>query len=399
MSVSDFAAVAVVVAAALLFALVAVGVAAVRAFADRAPMSAAKVWPQHPRVAIGVSMVDIGRTAGRGAAPSELSLQAIAGSARKAPLAEEPFLVRGITAQLAGNPALAERAFRAARLRAPREPAPRYFLAQQLLFTGRSGEGLREIATLARLVPNGTSSLAPTLAGYARTPGAIPQLRPLFRKEPQLAGAVLALLARDAANADIVLSLADVKPAGESAAPEWSRLLIDRLVAGGQYARAYRIWRTVAGARAPRAAIFDAGFRGSPAPPPFNWTLASGDVGIAEAAGDGALRIYFHGRESGTLASQLLLLDPGEYSLSMHVSVREAGTGALAWRVTCAPSGRQLLDQPIDNAGGGNIVQSTFTVPGSECGAQHLQLRGTAQDLGRPAEVIVSRLTLRRSGP
>ena len=342
-------------------------------------------------------MEEIGRAAALGRAPADDSVEAIASAARKAPLAEEPFLVRGITAQLAGDANLAERAFRAARVRAPREPAPRYFLAQQLLFAGRAREGLQEIATLARLVPSGAASLAPILATYARTPGALPLLRALFRAEPQLGQAVLARMAAETANADIILSLADAPVAADEPVPEWARLLIERLVADGQYARAHRLWLALDGSPAPNGGIFDPEFRGSQSPPPFNWTFASGEIGIVEPAGDGTLRILFHGRQSGALAGQMLLLQPGDYTLSLRTTGGTGPPGTLRWLLTCMPEKRNLLEMSLDNSSQGGQVQAKLEVPATGCPAQMLQLLGHASDTAQPVDLTISGLTLRRS--
>ena len=388
---------ALVALLALMLAFVAVRAAAVKAFADRAPAAAAKLWPSHPRVAIGIAMEDIGRAAARSEAPAASSIDAIAAAARKAPLAEEPFLVLGIKAQLSGNAALAERSFLAARARAPREPATRYFLAQQLLTMGRSDQGLKEIATLARLMPSGMGSLVPTLAAYAGTPGAIPHLRVLFRTEPKLGELVLTRLAQDAANTDLVLALAEAPSAG-GPTPAWARLLIHHLADDGQYARSHRLWRSVVGSSSADSAIFDSEFRGSEAPAPFNWTFASGGVGLAEPSGDGALKVLFHGSESGALASQLLLLRPGDYIFSLRVTGGSGRRGPLGWQLTCMPEKNSLLDLPLDRASPDGEVQARFRVPATGCPAQQLQLRGTAPDISRPVDLAINGVTLRRAG-
>ena len=92
----------------------------------------------------------------------------------KAPLAPEPFLVRGVQAQLSGEQQLALRSFLAARQRNPRGIAARYFLADHYLKVGETGPGLNEISALARLVPQSLPTVAPYLAAYAKTPSAAP---------------------------------------------------------------------------------------------------------------------------------------------------------------------------------------------------------------------------------
>ena len=111
-------------------------------------------------------------------------------------------------AQLAGDPTVARAAFAAAQRRDPRSLPARYFLAEM-----RSGKvmpsGLRQIVTLARLAPYGASSLAPYLAAYAIDRSTWPQLRIVLRENPELAAATLQSLAKDPANADVILAFAD----------------------------------------------------------------------------------------------------------------------------------------------------------------------------------------------
>ena len=386
---------AAVVLLTLLIGFVAVRSAGVKALADSAPFAAARFWPSHPSVTIGTAMQGIARAAAKSESPPAHDLQVIALAARKAPLAPEPYLVHGISAQIAGERRLAEQAFRAAEFRAPREPAPRYLLAQHYLTEGRSVEGLREIAVLARLIPTGSVSLAPTLAAFAQSPGAIPQLRALFRTEPVLAQVVLAELAKRASNADLVLALAQPRPAGEEGIPTWALRLIHSLVADGQYAKAHRLWAATAGIETPAGSLYDPGFRGSSAPPPFNWSFESRGAGIAEPAGGGSLRVLYYGRENGVLARQLLLLRPGRYVLEFRVSGGGGSRESLGWSLICMPGRQPLLTLPLDR-GQGDLVRAGFQVPERECEAQQLQLQGTSQDVVRQIDLSISELSLKR---
>ena len=363
--------------------------AVVQSFAGPNPARAAAAWPGHPSVLLSKGLTEIGVAATRRQPPPPGALADISRAAALAPLSHDPLLVRGITAQQAGDVQLAERAFLAARQRAPREPAPRYFLAQLYLTSGRGGEGLRELATLARLLPHGPASVAPSLAEYARTSGDVSNLRATFRDHPVLEDAVLTELAKDAANADLAVRLASRLQTNDGKAPDWVRGLLPRLVEAGQFEKAHRLWAIVSG-ETPLGAVFDPAFRGSSAPPPFNWTLRSDSTGFAETGNNGGLHVYFYGREDSVLASQLVRLSPGRYRMAMKVSGNPGGM--LRWSLTCLPARTELLDLSL-GAAASSAPAADFSVDPA-CSAQALELRGSAGETVKEADITISGLTV-----
>src|SRR5687768_10655767 len=194
----------VVAFAAVLIAAQAIRSAAVEALAERAPATAARVWPGHPDVRLLLGLTEIARATSARRPVDPAVIGAIYDAGRIAPLAPEPFLVRGVQAQLAGDPQLAVQAFSAAKWRDPRSLPARYFLADHYFRAGDARNGLAQVAVLARLVPTAAGQLAPYLASYARDRRNWPQLRALFRANRDLKGATLAALAAEASNADLV---------------------------------------------------------------------------------------------------------------------------------------------------------------------------------------------------
>jgi len=368
--------------------------AAVIQYAETKPEVAARLWPSHPASKLWLGLTEIGHSAGRGAPVGQSTLDLVWDAAGKAPLAPEPFLVRGVQAQLAGNQAVAEAAFAAAKLRDGRSIPARYFLAEQYFRNGDAPSGLREISVLARMVPNGVTSLAPYIATYAKDPRNRMHLQALFRSDPMLEQAALTTLATDPRNAALILGLATPS----ATAPQWAGTLVQSLVAARQYDEAYRVWAGSAHIQ-PDAdrAVFDAEFAGSDAPPPFNWTLTSSTVGLAERQPGGRLHAIFYGQEDGILARQLLLLKPGRYRLAMRISGDPARASTLAWNLTCADAKTQLVALPLsDQKRAASGV--TFDVPAT-CAAQSLELAGSAPEVAQQADVIVSGLTLKREQP
>lgn len=368
---------------------------AVRAMTFVAPsnhplQALANVFASHPDALTDRAMGEIGTAAARGETVPPTAQLAIAAVARKAPLAPDPFLVEGTIAEMAAEPTRAERLFLAARDRNPRSQGARYFLADRYLKTNRILPGLIEMGVLARLSERAAQPLIPALAAYARTPGAVAQLRRYFVHAPATRDRTLALLAADARNAPLILSLAP--EALDGAAPaEWHANLVRSLVVAGDYAGADALWRRIAGV-ANRGLLFNPQFRSSEAPPPFNWQFSSGTSGVAEPSGSGGLDIIYYGRDEITLATQLLRLDPGRFRLAMRVEGSSRASG-LAWNILCVPSNGALLRLPLGTSGKGGFG-GAFAVPATGCPAQVLELRGRPSESSQTAQLTIFDLKL-----
>lgn len=378
---------------ALLAAVQVVRTAVVARYAATSPTLAARIWPSHPSVELWLGLTEIGSAMNKRQPVPPTVVERIMDAAKKAPLAPQPFLVRGVQAQIAGDEKLAERAFQAARLRDGRSVPARYFLAEHYFRAGDASAGLREIAILARRVPTGVASLAPYVAAFAKDPRQRVRLKALFRSDPQLEDAALQTLAGDPKNADLILSLADLGRFRDRA-PPWSVPLLSGLVRDGQYGKAHDVWLRVARIRpAPGTLIFDPAFVDERTPPPFNWDLTSSTIGLAERQSGGRLHVLFYGQEDGPLARQLLLLPPGAYRLSMQVSGDAARAKSLVWSLTCANSNATLMRSPLDAAAAAKGWP--FAVP-PNCLAQKLELLGVAPDLPEQVDLTIGRLRLTR---
>jgi tetratricopeptide (TPR) repeat protein len=319
-----------VVVTGFLLAVLVVRTAAVADEASRATL-ALRLWPSHPAVLVDRTMSEIGTRAAHGQSLTPAILNQVDQIAAKAPLAPEPFLIKGALAQIDQDQAQAERLFTAARARDPRSVAARYFLADRYLRSGRTGQALAEIATLSELFPQGMAGFGPALANFAQTPGAVPQLRRLFRSSPRMEPVVLSTLANDSRNANLTLALWGRRSSrSDPAAAEWQAKLINKLVEQGQFASAYAIWRQVTGMSDNHGALFNPGFAKSSVPPPFNWTLATAG-GVVEPTSGKRLQVIYFGRNDAVLAEQLLLLAPGAYRLNMTISDPPGEGGEIAW--------------------------------------------------------------------
>lgn len=326
--------------------------------------------------------------------PSPQILRQVEEIAVKTPLAPEPFLIKGALAQAAGRQEQAARLFSEARNRDPRSDAARYFLADYYFRSRRTEQALIEMAAFARLVPNGSTQFAPALAAFAKSPGAIPQLRMLFRRSPEFEPAVLAELAADAGNADLILALAGpIAASPREPAPPWQSRIVGELVAKGQFAKALEVWQRLSGERHGGGAIFNPTFKPSAAPPPFNWTFGTAG-GVAEPA-NGRLRVIYYGRQDAVLAQQLLLLPPGRYHLAMTVTGQSAGRESLLWTMTCLPQGNRIFSLPLKAVSGAQ--GGSFPVPGN-CPAQRLELTGLLGEFPQSVDIEIGNLRLTKAG-
>ncbi len=375
--------IAVVAVAAALLVLQVIRTAAV-ADRDEHPGLATALWPSHPAVLTDQSLLAIASTAARGKSVSEATRRDVRRIAAKAPLSPDPFLIEGAIAQTQGRGQAAESLLLTARSRDPRSRGARFLLADRYLSTGRVTAALIEMKALVSLQSRGMEVFVPALSAYARSAGAVPALKAFFVKYPGVESSVLSILSIDADNADLVLALANApRPY-----PDWHTTLISALVARGRYAQAYSTWRQLSGLR-PAPGLFNAGFADIAAPPPFNWAFPETSEGVAEPDGKGGIDVLYYGRANATLASQLMLLNPGSYRLAMKIDNASGEAAAVHWALRCANQDRVLADLPLTIGTPG----AAFDVPAG-CDAQWLELHGVAADMPQTTELTIHALRL-----
>ena len=381
----------IVIAVALLLAVQVVRDAAVEALAPLHPASAAKVWATHPAVEISLGMTQIGTAARERKSIDPRTFAMIADAAAKSPLAPEPFLVRGVQAQTNGDAKVAGRAFVAAQKRDPRSLPAAYFLADYYARSGQALQGLQQIAVLARLSPGGITTVAPFIATYAKDRANWPAMRALFESQEGLENSVLSVLARDPANTDAILAVAD--PNHRQPDSPWLPTLLGSLVANGDYQRAHALWSSIGGARA-GGLIYDPGFSSPDPPPPFNWSFATATTGLAERQPGNRLHAIFYGNDDGVLASELVLLPPGTYRVMMQIVGQPVHPEALSWSIRCDKSQESISSIAIADAAS---RRWTFQVP-TNCPAQWLELSGRSGDIAQQSEVTITGFKLTRAG-
>jgi hypothetical protein len=382
----------IVIVIALLLAAQVVRNAAVTALATLHPGIAAKFWAGHPSVEISLGLAEIGRDARARKSVDQRTFAMIRDAAVKSPLSPEPFLVRGVQAQMAGDAEAAKSAFLAAQSRDPRSLPAAYFLADYYFRAGKALPGLEQTVLLARLSPGGPSAVAPFVAAYAQNPSNWSQMRTLFRSQPAIEDQVLAVLAHDPRNVDAVLAIVD--PAHRAPDSAWLPVLLQSLVSSGDYQRARAIWGSIGGGHPGDQLLYDATFSSPLPPPPFNWSLASSTLGLAERQPGKRLHVIFYGNEDGVLASELVLLPAGTYQLKMQVVGAPVHPESLRWSIRCDKSQEPVASVGLQQAASGGW---SFQVP-ANCPAQWLELSGRSEDIAQQSDVTITGLSLTRTG-
>lgn len=352
------------------------------------PERAVAAWSAHPdaRFAAGMRAIEAATQAGR---PVDHSLtDSLIEAARRAPLSPEPFLVRGLVLQEVGDEAEAGAAFMAAEQRDPRSVAAHFFLADHFARSGRIGRSLTELGRVIRLVPGSSGQLAPRIAASLKSVGGVEGVRALVADNPQLRDDLLIALATDASNADIIASLA--VPAQRQS---WRPVLVNSLIAAGDYHRAFTLWARDNGVVG-QPLLIDPRFS-LDAKPPFGWEMSSGPAGAVEPADGGGLHLIYYRRQPMVAASQIMILPSGRYLLSFSVTAVSGERARAQWRIVCLPGERIIASVGLDAGRPGTRVRAAFDIPGG-CSAQRLQLIGAPADSPQTLDAIVRDLTVTR---
>ncbi|PSJ41736.1 hypothetical protein C7I55_05480 [Sphingomonas deserti] len=362
------------------------------------PLAAARLTGDEPEVKIANSLLEFRVRGGR---VSPANRNAALAALADYPIAEEPFLLAAVDAIANGQGARGERLLIEARRRNPRSRLTRLLLLDRFMRSGRTADATLEISALNSLVPRAGEVLVPELARMAADPQQQQTVKTVLMRDPKLLGLVLARLAANGADPDVILSLAgEGGRAGTVAQGDWQNVLIAERVKRGDVMRAYRLWQAFGGA-APSAsnAVYDGAFQGRRGYPPFNWTLTSSAAGVAERSPAGGLEVTYYGRMNTDLASQLLLLQPGKYQLRFKAEGDVSGDASkLIWSVRCNDTKAILLELQIPKINATpRVISGNFDVP-SGCVSQWLGLAGSSAEFPSEQNVVIRDVQVTRAG-
>jgi hypothetical protein len=336
----------------------------------------------------------------RGGVVSASTKRAAFAALEGVPLAEEPFVLAAVDALVKNEPAEAQRLLAEARRRKPRSALTRLLLLDRYLRAGDINNAAGEISALSGLLPQANEVLVGELARLAQDPKTSKALETALQRNPQFRDPLLERLASNKVNPDLILSFArSVPKSRRTPGPAaWEGKLLGVLVERNEVGRAYDLWRTFSAPNAPetKAGIYDERFQGLPGTAPFNWDFPASPAGVAERTKDRMLQVEYYGRDNAELASQLLLLPPGPYRLSVRVEGDAEGQGSkLSWKIGCHPGNARLLDLVMAKVSySPRVLAGNFTVPAGGCAAQWLKLVGTAGEFPKAQHVTISGIRL-----
>lgn len=315
-----------------------------------------------------------------------------------APLDARAFLVLGHQQLLDRQPGRAVRTLEAARRLDPRQRLVHLLLLDRYLRTARYVDAATEFSLLSKLLSGTQAPIAAAMAQMSVTPETRAAVRRTLATDPDLERSVLVALARSTVAPATIWSLAT--PAARvdaGSGNSWGPALVNRLVQQGRFGTARAVWQHIYRLPADAVAtpVFNGQFANAAATPPFNWTLTQGSLGAADLRAN-SLNIDYYGRDTGELASQLLVLTPGRYVFTSTVDPGKTdGALRLFWTIACATGNKAaVMNLPVAPAARPRRLNGAFAVPAS-CPAQTLSLRAEAGDLPVPAALTLRDVAIR----
>jgi len=327
-------------------------------------------------------------------------LVAVQHAAMAAPLDARGYLILGHQQLLDAMPQRALATLEAGQRLDPRHRLIHLLLLDRYLRTARYANAATQFSVLARLMGGAQPAIATAMAQMIVTPETRDAVRRTLRTDPGLERAVLVSLARSNTSPATVFELASpIARAEARQTNSWGPVLVNRLIDQAHYATARSVWQKIYGISAAQAAIpiINPDFRKVPATPPFDWIITASGLGAADLQ-NGRMSVEYYGRDSGDLATQLLVLRPGRYRYAFTVDPGKTdATSRLFWSLACGspkkPEGLRMNVGIVPAAKPRRIV-ADLVIP-SDCPVQTLTLRGEADDFPAPIAVELSDLDLR----
>lgn len=182
--------------------------------------------------------------------------------------------------------------------------------------------------------------------------------------------------------------------------PDDRRAFLRQLIVQRDYDRAYLAWvqwlplasQTAVGR------VFDSGFKGAAALPPFAWELSDGVGGATAIDPAVGLSLDYSGDDGAVLAKQMILLPPGRFRLVTQARFdpisNENGIAPLVWSVSCATDNKPLNDLAIPLDGSPRRVAGVPFDVSATCPAQILSLKVNSADFAKRLSGAIRAVTI-----
>jgi tetratricopeptide (TPR) repeat protein len=329
-------------------------------------------------------------------------------AAVESPLAFEPFFVEAKRREDAGDLPGAIVAMEEARRRNSKYLPTRLQLADYYARSGRIPEMLAEFDFLMQVSPALKDRTLPELVKLLRSRRGREALATMLGAQPTWRNDFFQVAQRtDVKPADALdlMRLAKGLDPSRSLTDERA-LYAHTLATSGQYREAKAEWINArkGDSNLFRTLVFDGDFAAHAGGGPFSWRFEANEAGSARAAGKNGrsskLEAFYFGSSRIVLASQLLVLPPGNFEILLRGQLlSRTGGGALAWSISCLPNRSELARITLDTV---NEREQTlgrpFAVPSDNCAGQHLELIGEPGELTTTIGAAFDKVEVRRVG-
>ncbi|MFZ4072184.1 MAG: hypothetical protein ACOYJ6_19080, partial [Caulobacterales bacterium] len=295
-----------------------------RLLATSAPWSTAGLLAREDRLCLSAQPCDEVQLASAAAA----IWQSASGSIR-------PLLYGAYRAAQTGNLAQATLLAERALVGDPRNQLAHAILADARLGAGDAAGALFHLDRLLVLRPEKSDAFFDAVAHLAAQPGGMAEIEKRLAQKPAWSRGLVTRLNTAPIDLAALLRLNQYTPETQSG-------YIQRILKEQGPTQALLAWL----AFLPRQQItslswpYDPEFKSLKAPEPFNWSY---DRGLVSFETGGGLFVTYDGRSTATLASQMMVIQPGAYRLeAMLQSEGQETGGRFAWVASCYPNGPDL---------------------------------------------------------
>jgi hypothetical protein len=242
--------------------------------------------------------------------------------------------------------------------------------------------------------------LAPVLSSAIADDGLREPIAQAFRANPPWLPAFLGYaIVNTPAPQNLALIMLASRDAPPVARRETVLAMTNRLIAEEQYrsARSF-LAAMVPDGRRLNNLLRDSGFTDATNLAPFTWAIAE-SLNLGATAQPDGLSYYARPGQSGQVVRQLLTLTPGSYRLTtVGRNVSADPFGRAQWVLRCAgEQGRQLVMMDLPQGGEDRSAGTAFSVPGSGCTGQWLELLVRAGEDPGGVEGRVRTVDIRRA--
>lgn len=361
---------------------------------ESAPQLALKLRPGDAAAALRLAQTQLAQ--GKASQAASFARAAV----RSEPLDVEALRTLGLALDKEGRDAEAAGVLGFAGRRSWRDGPTHLWLLKRRILSGDLQGGFKDADSLMRRAPESERPLFQLFVAAAADPRAIEPLAERLAARPPWRKDFLKALVQSPAGLDraggVYAALAATRaPPSVAEIGDYLRAL----AGSGRYDEAERQWRSLSPRTwsARRGGVSNGAFSGAPAPQPFGWTLGDGQSGSAaiEATGEpahgDALHVIYDGYSRSELASQVLLLAPGAWrvTVAMHSAGLDAEASSLRWTVHCLGAGQASVGpaSSATGAGGWRVLSIDVALPPQGCAAQALRLEPGAGERSRAADV------------